>query len=91
MQKRDGIVLREIHGLYYLIDSKSNYSDDKCYLYEINEVGAFLWEHMEGAGSSEELADLLYDQIVGEVDREAVRTDVREYLEMLQAEGFMQA
>ena len=46
MRKNESIVARKIHDTYFLIDTKENYSDEKCRLYEINEIGYFLWNNI---------------------------------------------
>ncbi len=89
-RKKEGIVLRKIHGLYYLIDIKCNYTDDKCYLYETNEIGAFLWENLDRFPGAGALAHELWGQITDEVEEEVILADVRGYLKVLQAESFIE-
>ena len=59
MRKNESIVARKIHDTYFLIDTKENYSDEKCRLYEINEIGYFLWNNISKDNSLNELTALL--------------------------------
>ena len=47
LEKNKNIVLREIHDSYFLIDITQNYLSDVCSIYEVNEIGKFIWESLE--------------------------------------------
>ncbi|MBP3883492.1 MAG: PqqD family protein [Olsenella sp.] len=87
--RNDGVVLRPIHGSFFLIDIADNYSGDKCALYEINEIGAFLWRNIDGKNSLEDLVSLLQSAIEDDVPASILRQDTNEYLIDLKAHGFI--
>lgn len=78
--KNDNVVLRTIHGSFFLIDISDNYFGDKCALYEINETGKFLWDNIEKNSTIDSLVDALQDAIIDEVPRGALVADVTEYI-----------
>lgn len=90
LKKKEGVVLRNIHNLFYLIDIKCNYYDDKCYLYELNEVGAFLWNNIDKYNTVKTLSRRLLVEIVDDVDANIVEEDVKQYIETLIGEGFVE-
>lgn len=90
LKKRDGIVCRKIHDLFYLIDIKCNYYDDKCYLYELNEVGAFLWNCIDEYNTVALLTRRLLAEIIDDVDEKIVEADVEQYIQNLMLEGFVE-
>ena len=51
MKKKKNIILRKIHGATFLINICDNYCGDQCAIYEINETGEFIWNHLDGATS----------------------------------------
>jgi len=87
--RNDKVVLRSIHGSFFLIDTADNYSGDKCALYEINEIGAFLWRHIDGKNSVEDLVALLQSAIEDDIPDDILRQDITEYLIDLKAHGFI--
>lgn len=90
ISKKEGIVARTIHGSFFLIDITDNYSGDKCSLYEINQTGMFIWNHIDGSRSVRELAELLRDAIVDDVDIELIYQDVTEFVSDLQKKQFFE-
>ena len=90
LKKIDGIVCRKIHDLFYLIDIRCNYYDDKCYLYEINEVGAFLWNNVDEFNTVTSLTKRLLREIIEDVDEKMVEADVEQYINALIDEGFIE-
>ena len=90
ISKKEGIVARTIHGSFLLIDITDNYSGDKCSLYEINQTGMFIWNHIDGSRSVRELAELLRDAIVDDVDIELIYQDVTEFVSDLQKKQFLE-
>lgn len=90
ISKKEGIVARTIHGSFFLIDIADNYSGDKCSLYEINQTGMFIWNRIDGSRSVRELAELLRDAIVDDVDIELIYQDVTEFVSDLQEKHFLE-
>lgn len=86
--KNPNIVCRDIHGSIFLIDITDNFSDDVCSLYEINEIGNFIWENISH-NSAMEIAILLKDAITDDIPLDYLINDVSEYLNTLEANGFI--
>lgn len=80
ISKKEGIVARTVHGSFFLIDITDNYSGDKCSLYEINQTGMFIWNSIDGSRSVRELAELLQDAIIDDVDIDLIYQDVKEFV-----------
>lgn len=78
--KNNDVILRTIHGSIFLIDIADNYSGDKCSLYEINEIGRFLWDSMDENGTIDGLIDALQKVLIDEVPRDVLLADVSEYI-----------
>lgn len=89
MRKNESIVARKIHDTYFLIDTKENYSDEKCRLYEINEIGYFLWNNISKDNSLNELTALLLTALDDEVDEKQVYEDVEMFVKSLFSMGFV--
>lgn len=78
--KNDNIVLRTIHGSIFLINISDNYSEDKCLLYEINEIGRFLWDNIDKNGTIDSLVDALQNVLIDKVPHDILLNDVTEYI-----------
>lgn len=89
-RKNPEIVRRKIHDSYFLIDITQNYLNDSCMLYEINEIGNFIWEQLEQRNNIEVIADKLFECLGNDVCREEVLKDIKEFIEILCQEGFME-
>ena len=89
---RKGIVERNIHGAYFLIDIFEKYKDDKCSLYEINEFGHIIWNGLtkyndnQAENITKEIMSIIVDD---NVNSETVYEDVLEYLDILKENGFL--
>ncbi len=83
LKRADNVVMRSIHGSFFLVDITDNYSGDKCALFEINETGKFLWEKSENSYEKVNLVTELQEAIVDEVPEEVLREDVDEFVEEL--------
>lgn len=88
VEKNDKIVARSIHGAYFLIDIADNYSGNRCALYELNQIGFFIWNTIRN-NSIEEIATALWNEIIDKVDYEIIYQDVAEYIQLLQQNGFV--
>lgn len=80
---------RKIHETFFLIDIKQNYLSNKCLLYEINEVGYFIWNALSKASSILEIADMIESEIEDVIDRGLMIDDVKIFLEILKQEGYI--
>lgn len=80
-------VLRQIAGDYILVpvgDTALEFNG----LITVNEVGAFLWEHLKDDITRDQLIQATLDEY--EVDQETVTKDVDEFLAHLSEAGIIQ-
>ncbi len=87
--KNSSIVGRQIHDTYFLIDINSNYLNDRCSLYELNEIASFIWNKIDGISDENTIARQLKDMIVDDTDYDVILNDVKEYLLSLERNGFI--
>ena len=91
---KKNIVARKIHDSYFLIDICQKYLEDKCYLYEINEIGYFIWHELNRTSDINKVVSSLLDTIIEEVSYEEIYEeiyeDVKEFINMLQKENFLE-
>ena len=84
------IVERKIHSTYFLVDITDNYSDDQCALYEINDIGSFIWNCIDGHRSIWDIAVELQNVITDEVDLQILIDDIYEFMEALLLKSFVE-
>ena len=89
MTKNPNIVPRKIHGAFFLIDIADNYEGNRCALYELNETGMFLWNHISESSDKASLARELQAAIIDNVEYEIIYDDVSSYVDTLIANGFV--
>ena len=90
MVKNENIVVRKAHDAIFLIDIAENYSEDKCHLYEINELGAFIWDKLDCVDSTKQIADLVFNAIDDEdVPYETILEDTKAFIVQLKEMGFI--
>lgn len=87
--KNENIVARRIHNMNFLIDITQNYSDEKSSLYEINDIGMFIWNRIDGDADTSAITADLISQINGDVPFDVVHNDVCEFIKVLIYEGFI--
>lgn len=91
VNKKEYIVERNIHDTIYLINTKQNYLNDKCCLYEINEMGSYIWNCISHDTSIESIIECIISSIdIHDISRDEIRNDVIEYLNLLEKEGFLE-
>lgn len=88
--RRSDIILRKIHDSYFLIDITDNYANDKCSLFEVNEIGSFLWNEMSSNFTVEEITYKLQNAIIDKIDYETLFQDVEEFTLSLLCKGFIE-
>lgn len=88
--RKNGIVLRKIHDTYFLINIKQNYLDDKCRLYEINEIGAFIWNMLDEPKQIENVTQVLLDNLANNLLYEDIFDDVSSFINILVEEKFVE-
>ncbi len=86
--RNKNIVLRNIHDTYFLLDITDNYQDDKCVIYELNEIGKFIWENIDGK-TIEQVAKKLHSNIIEKIEYQVVYNDVLEYVNILLDKNFI--
>lgn len=89
-RKNKYVVERKIHDSYFLIDISQNYFDDKCILYEINEIGVFIWDEIEKCKDIHDLVIKLIASIFDEVKYDDIYCDIDEFVNALCKVGFLE-
>ena len=80
MQVQLPFILRQIAGEYVLVPVGASTRAVNG-LISVNEIGAFLWEHIPEAADDDALVDLVCDTY--EVERDTAAADVGEFLKQL--------
>ena len=89
-KKIESFVERNIYGKYFLINIKENYMNDKCYLYELNEIGHFIWNQIDRSHNMDDLVNNIIKETVDDVSYEKVHDDTAAFIEKLIIEGFVE-
>ncbi len=91
LEKNSFVVLRKVHDTFFLINITDNYCDEKCTLYEINEIGAYIWKEIEGDFEVEIFVKKLLEKIENPKDIcfEDICLDVKAYVANLINRGFI--
>lgn len=89
LKRNHNIVLRNIHGAFFLISITDNYQDDKCIIYEINEIGKFIWENIDG-NDVKRLSKKLKKLLVDDTEYVVIYNDVHDYVDALLKHNFIQ-
>lgn len=91
VSRKEYIVERSIHDSKYLINTRQNYRDDKCLLYEINEMGSYIWNRIARETSVDKIANqILSDMNIQDVTFDEIKKDVNDYICLLAKEGFLE-
>lgn len=86
MKVEKEFVLREIAGDYVIIPTGRTVLSFNG-LITVNEIGAFLWNHLQENVTIEELVNYVLDEY--EVDEETAREDILEFLDTLVNGGIL--
>lgn len=86
MKVEKEFVLREIAGDYVIIPTGRTVLSFNG-LITVNEIGAFLWNHLQENVTVEELVNYVLDEY--EVDEETAREDILEFLDTLVNGGIL--
>ncbi len=84
-ERNPDFVFRKILDELMLVPIRQEIADMDC-IYSLNEVGAFIWEKLDGGVSLKELQQAVTDQFTAD-DSEDTDTDVCEFLEELEQAG----
>ena len=57
---RPSVVLREIHGSYFLIDTTARVEHDTSVIYQLDPMGALIWRELANAPTLDGLANRLH-------------------------------
>ena len=80
MNIRKELIRREIAGDVILVPVGGTMLENNG-LFALNELGAFLWDRLEGAQNDEELVQAVLAEY--EVNEDTARADVAEFLQSL--------
>jgi hypothetical protein len=81
--KNENIVGRRVHDTFFLIDISENYANDKCTLFEVNDVGEFIWNQLDALANLPDIVDAIVERITDDVERSAISDDVTEFIHTL--------
>lgn len=81
--QNNSYVLRNIHEQYFLNNITDNYSDDKCKILELDEIGCIIWEAIKEGMRIADVVQKILEMIEGDVEKVQVYKDVEECLEVL--------
>lgn len=87
MKIKQGFMLREIAGSWVVVPLGQRVVDFNG-LMTLNETGAFLWERIEQGEAEGELMNALLEEY--EVDVDVARSDVDDFLGLLQESGVLE-
>jgi hypothetical protein len=90
MDEGEVMTYRRVQGLpWQMIDDKAVILDPRNQkVHELNEVGSFIWEKLDGETDPEEICTLLSEDFGGELA--VIASDIEEFCEGLVAEGIVE-
>ena len=80
-QRDENFVYRKIESETILVPIRDNVGDMSC-IYNLNKVGAFVWERLDGDTTLSEIIDLIIEEF--DVTAQEVESDVHEFVGELQ-------
>ena len=83
-KKNKDFVFRKIGNETILVPIKNNVGDMGC-IYTLNEVGAFIWEHLDGKNRPLDVRNLILEEF--EVPSEQAEEDLGELVDDLKKIG----
>jgi methyltransferase-like protein len=79
-QKNENFVFRQIDDETILVPIKNNVGDMGS-IYNLNEVGAFVWEHLDGEKTLSDIKNKIAMEF--EVSSKAAESDLMEFVDQL--------
>jgi hypothetical protein len=86
-QRNEHFVYRKIENETILVPVKENVGDMSC-IYSLNEVGAFIWEHLDGQRTLNQILNMVADEF--DVTTEDAEIDLHDYISDLDEIGAIQ-
>lgn len=87
-EKDSSIVYREIAGEAVLVPVRKNMADMES-IYTLDEVGAFIWDLVDGQRTIGDVRERVLDEY--DVEPEVLDSDLFEFVEQLKAIGALRA
>jgi hypothetical protein len=89
VQKQD-IVVRNIEGLFFLVDiTKKDYANNS-FIMCINEMGKFIWDNLRQTSTIEQITESIIDfSIDEELEYDEVYNDIKDFIHQLKSEGLI--
>ena len=81
LRKNENFVFRQIDDETILVPIKNNVGDMGA-IYNLNEVGAYVWEHLDGEKTLLDIKDMVTDNF--EVSSEVAESDLLEFVNQLE-------
>ena len=78
LSQSTSIVTRKTGNEYVLVPITNNIADMNS-VYTLNETGAFIWEHIDGKRSVEEIIDELTNEF--DIDKQNAESDVLTFID----------
>jgi methyltransferase-like protein len=83
-RRNANFVYRKIENETILVPIKNNVGDMSC-IYKLNEVGAFIWEHLDGEKTLNDILNMVAEEF--DVSAEDAQIDLHDYVRDLNEIG----
>ena len=83
-KRNENFVYRKIENETILVPIKNNVGDMSC-IYNLNAVGAFIWDHLDGEKTLSDILNLITDEF--DVSDQDAEIDVCDYISDLKEIG----
>ncbi len=88
--KNQNIILRKVHGSFFLVNISDHYDRDRCILFELNHIGAFIWNSLDVPKSIEEVSIILQRELADPVELSVLENDVEQFVSELRKLRFLE-
>ncbi len=83
-KRNENFVYRKIENETILVPIKNNVGDMSC-IYNLNEVGAFIWDHLDGEKTLNDILNMVADEF--DVSDQDAEIDLQDYISDLNEIG----
>ena len=83
-KRNENFVYRKIENETILVPIKNNVGDMSC-IYNMNEVGAFIWDHLDGEKTLNDILNMVADEF--DVSDQDAEIDLQDYIRDLNEIG----